>query len=171
MDISLRAATPEDALCLSVLGTQVFLDNYAKQGILPTIAREVVEHFSVAAMAALLSSPSTTILVAEQQGHLVGFAQLSLGSSHALVPFEPAVELKRLYVQEPFTAKGVGRALLQRVEVLAASRGARALWLMAWTGSPRALAFYAKQGYEELGASSYVYEDEVHETRVFAKEI
>jgi hypothetical protein len=58
MDISLRVATPEDALCVSVLGTQVFLDNYARQGILPTIAREVVEHFSVGAIAALLSAPA-----------------------------------------------------------------------------------------------------------------
>jgi GNAT superfamily N-acetyltransferase len=81
------------------------------------------------------------------------------------------IELKRLYVQEPFTSKGVGRALLQRAEALAASQGTRALWLMAWTGSPRALAFYAKQGYEELGTSSYVYENEVHETRVFMKEV
>ena len=169
IDLSLRAATPEDALCLSMLCTQVFLDTYATQGIRPAIAREVVEHFSVDAMAALLSSPSTAILVAEQTGHLVGLAQLTLDSGHALVPFEPAVELKRLYVQEPFTSKGVGRALLERAEELAASRGACALWLMAWVGNPRALAFYAKQGYEELGASPYVYEDEVYETRVFVK--
>jgi GNAT superfamily N-acetyltransferase len=166
-----RLAVPADALCLSVLGTQVFLDTYATQGIRPAIAREVVEHFSVGAVTGLLASPSITILVAEQAGHLIGFAQLTRGSRHELVPFEPAVELNRLYVQEPFTSKGVGRALLQQAEELAASQGARALWLTAWVGNPRALAFYARQGYEELGASSYVYEGEEYETRVFVKEV
>lgn len=171
MDISFRAATPEDALCLSALGTQVFLDTYATQGIRPTLAREVIEYFSLDVIAGLLSSPSTEILVAEQAGHLVAFAELTLGSRHELVPFEPVVELRRLYVQEPFASKGIGRALLQQSEELAASRGARALWLKAWIGNARALAFYARQGYRELGADSYVYENEEFETRIFVKEL
>lgn len=169
--ISIRAAAPKDALCLSVLGTQVFLDTYATQGIRPLIAREVLELFSIDAISALLSSPSIEIIVAEQDGHLIGFAQLTDGAGHELVPFAPAVELNRLYVQERFTSKGIGRALLQRAEATAAARGARALWLTAWVGNPRALAFYARQGYKELGASLYVYEDEDYETRIFVKEV
>lgn len=169
MDISFRAAVPADALCLSVLGTQVFLDTYATQGIRPAIAREVVEHFSVETVAGLLASPSITILVAEQAGHLIGFAQLTRGSRHELVSCEPAVELNRLYVQEPFTSMGVGRALLRQAEELAAAQGARAFWLTAWVGNPRALAFYARNGYQEVGAASYVYENEEYETRVFVK--
>ncbi|HOZ25184.1 MAG TPA: hypothetical protein PLI83_10420, partial [Thermomonas sp.] len=38
----LRPATPDDALCLGVLGLQVFLDTYATGGIRPTLAREVL---------------------------------------------------------------------------------------------------------------------------------
>ena len=171
MDISVRAATPDDALCLSVLGTQVFLDNYATGGIRPAVAREVVEYFSVDVISGLLSSPSTAILVAERAGHLIGFAELTFDSLHELVLEEPAVELRRLYVQEPFTSKGVGRALLQRSEELAASRGACVLWLKAWVGNPRALAFYARQGYNEIGADSYIYENDAYETRVFVKEV
>jgi GNAT superfamily N-acetyltransferase len=171
MEVSFRAATPDDAVCLSVLGTQVFLDTYATQGIRPSVAREVLEHFSVDAISGILSSPSTAVIVAEHNGHLVAFAQVTHGSCHELVPLEPAVELNRLYVQEHFTSKGIGQALLQRAEALAASRGARALWLTAWVGNPRALAFYARQGYKELGAASYVYENEEYETRVFVKEV
>jgi GNAT superfamily N-acetyltransferase len=170
-DVSYRAATLEDALCASVLGMQVFLDTYCKEGIRSSVAREALDHFSVDAFSELLSSPSTEILVAERDGHLVAFAQLTLGSQNELVPWEPAVELRRLYVQEPFTAKGIGQALLRRAEELAASHGARALWLTAWVGNPRALAFYARQGYKELGADVYVYENEEYETRVFVKEV
>lgn len=169
--ISIRAATIDDTLCLSVLGTQVFLDTYATQGIRPSLAREVVELFSVDAISGLLASPSTEILVAEQEGHLIGFAELTLDSRHELVPAAPAIELHRLYVQEPFTSKGVGRALLRRSEELAAARGARALWLKAWVGNQRAIVFYARQGYSEVGADVYVYENEEYETRVFVREV
>jgi GNAT superfamily N-acetyltransferase len=109
--------------------------------------------------------------VAEQEGHLIAFAQLTFDAPHELVSGEPAVELHRLYVQEPFTSKGVGRALLRWSEELAAARGARVLWLKAWVGNPRALAFYARNGYQEVGATSYVYENEEYETRVFVKEV
>ncbi len=171
MKISYRTAIPEDALCLGVLGTQIFLDTYAKQGIRPSVAREVLEHFSVEAISDLLSSPSTAFLVAEQDGHLIALAQLTHGSTHELVPFEPAMEVKRLYVQEHFTGKGVGQTLLRHAEALAAARGARALWLTAWVGNPRALAFYERQGYRDVGGSTYVYENDVYETRVFVREL
>jgi len=32
-DLSIRVGTPEDALCIGVLGMQVFLDTYATDGI------------------------------------------------------------------------------------------------------------------------------------------
>jgi hypothetical protein len=41
-----RPAALPDALCLSTLATQVFLDTYATQGIRPAIAREVHHHLS-----------------------------------------------------------------------------------------------------------------------------
>ena len=168
-DVTLRAAVDSDALCIGVLATQVFLDTYATDGIRPSVAREVLEHFSPAAVSALLSSPHTRFIVAERAGHLIGFAQLSLGSVHELVPARPAAELKRLYVQQRFAGSGVGKALLREAEALAAGEGAVTLWLIVWAGNPRALAFYARRGYEELGVTSYVFESEQYETRVFAR--
>jgi diamine N-acetyltransferase len=168
-DITLRRAAAADALCISVLATQVFLDTYATDGIRPSIAREVHEHFSPAAVSALLAAPSSRLIVAERAGHMIGFAQLTLGSIHELVPARPTAELNRLYVQERFAGSGVGKALLGEAEALAAAEGAVTLWLACWAGNHRALAFYARRGYEELGAARYVFENERYETRIFAQ--
>jgi diamine N-acetyltransferase len=62
-----------------------------------------------------------------------------------------------------------GRALLCEAEALAAGEGAVTLWLTVWAGNTRALAFYARRGYEELGTDSYVFEGESYETWIFAK--
>jgi GNAT superfamily N-acetyltransferase len=168
-DFTLRAAVDSDALCIGVLATQVFLDTYATDGIRPSIAREVLEYFSPAAVSALLSAPGTRFIVAERAGHMIGFAQLTLGSSHELVSTRPTAELKRLYVQERFAGCGVGTALLRAAEALAAGEGAVTLWLTVWAGNHKALAFYARRGYKDLGVASYVFESEPYETRVFAK--
>jgi diamine N-acetyltransferase len=170
-DILYRPAEADDALCLGVLATQVFLDTYAPLGIRAAIARQVLAHCSVAAYESLLANPGVTILVAECDAHLVGFSQVNDGARHDLVPEAATSELKRLYVQEGFTGRGIGRDLLRHAEKAAAARGADTLWLTAYTGNARALQFYPRRGYEDLGAVVFSFEGEDHPNRLYAKRI
>lgn len=68
LTINQRDASSVDAICLSALGMQVFLDTYATQGIRESIAREALDAFSPQAFAHLLAEPATLIIVAESQG-------------------------------------------------------------------------------------------------------
>jgi GNAT superfamily N-acetyltransferase len=169
--IDYRPAVAEDALCLGVLAMQVFLDTYATEGIRPAHAREALATGSQDGFAALLADPAVTLLVAERAGHLVGFAQLRHGAVHDLLDEPAAAELRRLYVQEPFTGRGVGAALLRRAEQAAAARGAAALWLTAWAGNARALAFYPRQGYALVGDTVYRIEGEAYANKLFARRL
>jgi GNAT superfamily N-acetyltransferase len=164
-----RLATAADAMCLGVLGTQVFLDTYALQGIRPAIAHEALEHFSTSAMQGVLSRDDTFVVLAERDGHLVGFAHVTTGAPHALAPEPRAAELRRLYVQERATGRGLGRELLRQAEGYAGAHGATLLWLTTWVGNTRALAFYPRCGYVERGATVYVFQGEPYENRLFAR--
>ena len=168
-ELSLRLATAADAPCLSALATQVFLETYATSGIRLALAREVESQFSVRTFVDRLGRPRNRILLVERAGHLIGFGELLPAAQHPLVPPGPAAELTRLYVQSPFIRRGIGRLLLGRVEALARADGASTLWLTAWVGNARALAFYASQGYEQLGSTEYTFEGEAYENRLFAK--
>ncbi len=169
--VAFRAARPDDARCLGVLSTQVFLDTYATQGIRPAVAREALALHSVAVYEALLADAGVTILVAECAGHLVGFSQVANGVANPQLPFAAASELQRLYVQEPFSGRGIGRDLLRHAEKSAAALGADMLWLQAWEGNVRALQFYPRCGYEELGATVYTIEGEDFPNRLFGKRV
>jgi ribosomal protein S18 acetylase RimI-like enzyme len=168
-DICVREADKEDALCLHALATQVFLDTYATQGIREAIAREAQAELSVAAFLEQLANPSVRVLLAERNCHLVAFASVTLRATHTLLARGPAAELTRLYVQWPFVRQGVGSLLLRHVEAFAHAAGASALWLTAWVSNTRALAFYASQGYVELGSTDHEFENERFENRLFAK--
>lgn len=168
-DVSFRVASALDAPCIGVLATQVFLDTYATDGIRPALAHEVLEHLSTDAISALLSCPATTFILAELSGHLVGFVQLTKGSNQELVVPGGGCELNRLYVQARFSGKGIGKALLHHAEDFAATQGAETLWLTAWVGNHRALAFYQRQGYRDVGATMYIFQEEKHENRVFTR--
>lgn len=183
--VTFRPAQPADALVLGVLATQVFLDTYATAGIRETVAREVLNTFSTAALQQALADPAVHIDMAEVQGHAVGFAHTVRGAAQALVtahaatpptahqtlPTSGAVqaELLRLYVQEPFTRQGIGKTLLHAAEAAARRQGAHVLWLTPWVHNHRALRFYAAQGYRDLGSTLFRFEGEAHENRVMAK--
>lgn len=167
--IILRPARIEDALCLGMLATQVFLDNYAPAGIRAAIANEALKSFSTSAIEAVLQKRDCFVHVAEVEQHLVGFAQITIGTKQALVQAESPAELDRLYVQEPFTRIGLGSRLIAQAESQAKALGASAMWLSPWVHNQRALAFYAKHGYRDLGATHFEMEGEQHENRVLCK--
>lgn len=165
----LRPAGSQDALSLSVLATQVFLDTYATDGIREAIAREVLEHCSTEATAARLADAQSHFIVAEQDGHLLGFVELRFGAAPAPMAAEPAAQVVRLYMLERFAGRGLGTRLLAQAEALAAAGGACRIWLTAWIGNARALAFYPRRGYDAVGKTQYEFGGERYENRLFAK--
>ena len=169
--ISLRPAVAADALCLSVLAMQVFLDTYATEGIRPAIAREVLASYSESAFLEAIAGPGARLCVAEREGHLIAFAHVTLRATHELAPAGTHAELLRLYVQEPFTAIGLGTRLLAEAERMALAEKADVLWLTPWVHNHRAIAFYLKRGYQDHGLTHFVFEGEAHENRVFAKRL
>lgn len=170
-DVTYRTAELSDALCIGVLGTQVFLDTYAPEGTRPALAREVQQNLSMPAIQAQMESPWTAFILAERAGHLIGFAQLTHGARHPLVRSARSTELNRLYVHERFTSRGIGGALLRSAEELAGAYGAAAIWLTAWVENERAVRYYPRRGYADVGASTYTFEGDSYENRVFAKEL
>ena len=152
--ITFRAARPDDALCLGVLSTQVFLDTYATQGIRRAVADEVLALHSVAAYEALLADAGVTILVAECAGHLIGSSRRS-GTARATrrCPRPRRPNCGACTCRSTSPAAAFGRDLLRQAEKAAAARGAEMLWLTAWEGNKRALQFYPRCGYEDLGAT------------------
>jgi len=166
--IRYRVGVQADALCIGVLAMQVFLDTYADAGIRADLAREVLAAYSPEAFAVRLASSDITFVVAEKSDGLVGFAEIQRGSRCG-AEARADVELVRLYVQRPFQRQGVGAALLMQAERHARGAGGDALWLSAWCGNERALAFYPAMGYKDVGEAEHVIEGRAYPNRLFLK--
>lgn len=77
----IRHGERRDAENLSALAIQVWLHTYATEGISPLISRYVLSEFTPEKFEALLSNDSSTVLVAESNENLVGYATVSVGKS------------------------------------------------------------------------------------------
>jgi GNAT superfamily N-acetyltransferase len=168
--MSIRLAEAADLPCLQLLATQVFVDTYAVDGIGASLAREVQQRLSLPAFGAELSTPGSHVRVADRDGRLLAFAHVIVGAAHPL-DGTPSAELRRLYVQRAAFGQGLGTRLLRDAEAHAAGSGATMLWLTAWAGNARALAFYARCGYADQGSIDHVFEAERFENRVLARSL
>jgi len=166
--VSYRPGEPADALCVGVLAMQVFLDTYATEGIRPDLAREALAGYSPEAFAPRLADRNASFVLAETAGHLIGIAELHHASA-CPADTRAHVELVRLYVQQPYQRQGVGAQLMKHAERRASALGANALWLSAWCGNERALAFYPAVGYKDVGHAEHVIEGRAYPNRLFLK--
>lgn len=95
-----------------------------------------------AAFASLLGQPGRVALIAAAGPEPVGLLLLGLAADEA--------EVLTLAVLPAARRGGVGRALLARAAALAASRGARRMFLEVAETNAAARALYAQAGFEEI---------------------
>ena len=118
--------------------------------------------------AADLAQTEWTTLLAEVDGLAVGYAQ-SL-PREAPVPLDPGPVryLRRLYLEQAWTGRGVGRPLLSAIAADARDRGVATLWLNTWERATHAIAFYRKQGFAEVGTMTFMVGNDPQRDLVFA---
>ncbi|PLP41766.1 GNAT family N-acetyltransferase, partial [Klebsiella variicola] len=62
-----------------------------------------------------------------------------------------AGEILCLYIDEPYHGKGFAQALIHKCFAEFAAQGSDIVWLGVWEHNPRAISFYRKLGFTEVG--------------------
>jgi len=163
--LDIRSGRSEDANCLAVLATQVWLHTYATGGITADIAEYVLDELTLEKYRALLNDPTRQVFVAVSGESLVGLAVVKFGAP-CPAGDSSSSELRTLYVQAHFAGIGVGKSLLRAAETAARQRSNDVLWLTVNAKNARAIAFYAHQGYTKIGTSYFVLGEGRHENHV-----
>jgi diamine N-acetyltransferase len=82
---------------------------------------------------------------------LVAFAQLRTRKPPACVVAGRPLEIQRFYVLNEWHGKRLAHDLMTAVIERAVQQGADQVWLGVWEHNPRAIAFYRKWGFSEVG--------------------
>jgi GNAT superfamily N-acetyltransferase len=152
--LTIRLATPVDAAAVSEFGRRMFLDTFAAQNTAEDMAVYVADAFSDARQSAELADDRTITLVAEDEQMLVAYAQLALKGAPSCVTGASPIELVRFYVDRAWHGRGIAQTLMREVEQAARSR-AKTMWLGVWERNPRAIAFYEKCGFVDVGSHAF----------------
>jgi ribosomal protein S18 acetylase RimI-like enzyme len=149
--VTIRPATLEDAAILADLGARTFRETFEQHTSGPDLAAFLAAAYGEAIQRAELADPSRPARILEVEGVPAGFLQLRLGHREPGVPGERPVELQRIYLLRTAQGGGRGAALMAEAVEMARAWGADVLWLGVWENNHKAVAFYIRSGFREVG--------------------
>ena len=169
----IRRGSAADAAALSTFGARVFAATFGPENDPRDMEAYLAATYGEARQRAEIEGPGNAFLIAEQGGELAGYAFVRDARLDA-AGFENesrSVELVRFYVDPRWHGQGIARSLMDAVATEARARGAALLWLGVWERNPRAIRFYEKQGFRDVGHHDFVLGRDVQRDRLMLREL
>lgn len=143
--MEIRFAIPEDVPGIIELLRQVGQVHHQGR---PDLFRANAQKYSPSQVLALLDKAETPILVAVEEGNVLGycFCQMKTYYRDSVIADHTSCYIDDLCVHENCRGKHVGTALYEAVCRYAKSRGCFNITLNVWSCNPSAMAFYEKLG-------------------------
>jgi ribosomal protein S18 acetylase RimI-like enzyme len=151
VSIVVRRAERSDAKPLALLAESTFRDAFGALNTPEDLALHCRSSYGEAIQAREIADPGLVTLLCESDGELVGYAQLRWGPAPGCVVAGAPGEIQRLYVAQHCHGQGVAQALMRASLDEIRRRGSDVAWLGVWERNPRAIGFYRKFGFGEVG--------------------
>jgi diamine N-acetyltransferase len=151
MFTNVRRADRGDAKPLSAIAEATFRATFSALNTPEDIDLHCRSNYGEEIQASEIADPDTVVLIGEQGETLVGYAQLRWREAPSCVLAKTPGEIQRLYVVSDAHGKGVAHDLMDACIDELTRRRSDVAWLGVWEQNPRAIAFYRKFGFVEVG--------------------
>ena len=151
----LRPGQPRDAEALTAFAARSFEETFGPDNRPEDMAVHLASAYGVPQQAAELASNDYRTILAETGSDLVGFVQVRRRRPPPCVVGGRPVELHRFYVDRSWHGRGMAQALMDAAHAAARELGGLLLWLSVWERNPRAIAFYRKCGFGDVGSADF----------------
>ncbi len=156
MQIAIRQAGAEDNERIASLARETFVDSFAADNRPEDMAAYLEKAFSPSIQATELADPYSRFLIAETGGKTVGYARMVEASTPSCINAKKPIQLSRLYARKRWIGAGVGGALMTACIDEATRRGCDGIWLGVWGRNERAIRFYRKWRFTQIGTQPFV---------------
>jgi ribosomal protein S18 acetylase RimI-like enzyme len=166
--IRVRRAHAGDAVVLSEFAERIFRETFEATNNPDDLAAYLAEAFGADRQRAEIAEASSIVLLAEDiaggagAGNdavtplLAGYSHLTAGELPECVHGPAPLELKRFYLDRAWQGTGLAQLLMRATFDAAIASDARTVWLGVWEHNPRAIAFYRKFDFVEVGSHDFM---------------
>jgi tRNA (guanine37-N1)-methyltransferase len=158
--VLVRPALPADVPALAALAALTF-PLACPPGSTPADQQAFIDAvLSPPQFTSYLASPDRSVLVADEDGTLVGYTMLVFTPPVdpdvvRSLTLTPTAELSKCYVHPDHHGAGVAHALMESSLSVARAHGATGIWLGVNQQNARARAFYERSGFAVVGTKHF----------------
>lgn len=155
-NMQIRIAQPLDAAYIALLGRITFSETF---GHLFRNTNELQAYnertFSVQKIRGGIAKAENIFWLAFVNELPVGYAKLKIDSPSEFIQEDKVAQLQKLYVLKDFLSMKVGKALQSQVIAKAREDDCEVIWLSVLQSNARAIRFYQKNSFQQVGEHSY----------------
>jgi ribosomal protein S18 acetylase RimI-like enzyme len=170
IDYIIREAQMQDAISITMLKIQVWLDTYATEGLKSEYAEYLASEITKEKTEAIILNPHKKLFLVEKESYLIACYQLDYDTSCQVRDITDP-ELSVLYVSRHFQGEGIGYELLAHAEDEVLKNNGSGLWLTAYYKNHNAIDFYNRQNYKVVDKCFFEMGENQYENFVFYKKI
>ena len=170
--VSIRLAGVEDAAALAAFGREQFAVTFGPDNDADDLAAYLDQHFGEQVQRDELADPRVRVFVAEVQGQWAGY---TLSSTRVAAPTGVLGtlpwQIERFYVDRAWHGQGLSDALMDVTLDAIARDDAQVVWLSVWERNTRALRFYARRGFVDVGRTTFQLGRDLQTDHVLARPV
>ena len=151
-----RQCTIDDLDVLQSFSRQRFFETFADMNTPENMTAYLEAAFAPEKIRAELSDANAAFYFLYWDGKLAGYLKLNEAPAQTDLHDEQALEIERIYVSKDFQGKGLGRCLMDKAIGTAIQRQKKYVWLGVWERNEKALRFYRRNGFYQVGTHLFV---------------
>ena len=170
--IKIQQATETDTKILALLGRLTWAESHGHYiEDKNNLTNYLNDNFSVIKTKQNLSNPENLFYIIYVDDLPVGYAKIIVNEMQEHVASQNNCRLERIFILADFIPLKIGHQLLTFVEERAKEIGLDTMWLSVYIKNKRAIKFYEKNEFKNVGDLNFAVKGKEYENIVFAKEL
>ena len=171
MDKFLKKCTIEDFDILRELSIRTYYETFAHLNTKEDMDAYLEDAFNKARMMGALQDGNSEFYFLYYNENLAGYLKLNEAPSQTDINDKKSLEIERIYVSSEFQGEGLGRYLMEQAISIAVKRNKEYVWLGVWEKNEKAIRFYKKNGFYEIGTHSFIMGEDVQNDFIMRKNL
>ena len=171
MEKYIRKCTLNDFECLRELSIRTYYETFAHLNTPEDMQTYLDEAFEISKLRNELNNPDSDFFFLYFNDTIAGYLKLNEAPSQTDINDLSSLEIERIYVASEFQGEGLGRYLMEQAIAIATERKKKYAWLGVWEKNEKAVRFYKKYGFYEIGSHTFVMGEDVQIDYVMRKDL
>lgn len=171
MKIQFTKCTTEDLDLLRDFSIRTYHETFAALNTPENMQAYLDEAFEVNKLRSEFNDPNSDFFFLYCNDMLAGYLKLNEAPSQTDINDPTSLEIERIYISDEFQGAGLGRYLMEQAIAIATDRKKTYAWLGVWEKNEKAIRFYKKNGFYEIGTHTFMMGEDAQTDFVMRKDL